>query len=311
VSRIGSVVALVAAAACGAPEPEPFARVIGVSPAGAAVPVGTSAELRFSAPVAPDGLLDGRRLFLVEAAALAAAVAAAESDAGAAGVGVPTHAAIEDGGRRIALRPTAPLRAFTGHALVLSSRARASDGRPVLDPEGRHRTFVARFETGAPEGPPPAPALTEVRADAETPEAGGEYVEVANLGPAPLELGGFRLGKRTAGGELAWCALPAEPRSPLPPGGVAVVAGGAYDGRYALPPGVPLLGCGASALLGGLANDRAPELLLADPGGTVLATLGANGAPRCAGAVEKIDVAGEDVPGNLACTEGSPGVLPP
>jgi hypothetical protein len=91
---------------------------------------------------------------------------------------------------------------------------------------------------------------------------------------------------------------------------VALVAGGAWDGRYALPAEVQVLACGAAALLGGIANDRAPALLLADPGGTVLATLGEGGAPICPAALERIDPAGPDAPENLACTDGTPGLLP-
>jgi hypothetical protein len=301
---------LLVALACGVPDPDPLARVAGVSPQGSGVGVGTAAEIRFSAPVDADGLLDGRWLVVAEAAALRDALAAVESGAGAAGTGVAVHATIEDGGRRVVLRPRSALRGYTGYAIVLSSRARAADGRPVLDPDGRHRAFVASFETGAPDGPPPRPVLTEVRADAETPEAGGEYVEVANMGVGPLELAGFRLAKRTAGSGLTSCAIAAAPGTPpVPAGGVALVAGGAYDRRHALPAGVPVLACGTTALLGGIANDRAPEILLVDPVGAVVDTLGANGAPVCAGAVERIDPEGADEPDNLVCTDGSPGVL--
>jgi hypothetical protein len=300
--------------ACALPVPERLPRILGASPEGEGVSTLSVAEIRFEAPVAPDGLLDGRRLVLVGSDALRAAVAAVESDEGAAGLAgaVAVDAALADAGARVALRPRAPLRGFTAYALVLSSRVRAADGRVVLDPEGRHRTFVASFATGAPEGPPPAPALTEVLADAETPEAGGEYVEVANLGEAPLDLAGWRLAKRTATGALSSCAIAVPPLvAPIDPGAVALVAGGAWDGRYDLPGGVPVLGCGSTALLGGIANDRAPELLLADPGGTVRATVGAAGAPICPAALERLDPAGPDAPENLACTEGTPGWLPP
>jgi hypothetical protein len=243
----------------------------------------------------------------VEAAVLHDALAAVESADGARGAGVAVVAALEDGGRRVALRPAAPLRARTGHALVLSSLARAADGRAILDPEGRRRPFVATFETGAAQGPPPVPVLTEARVDAATPEAGGEYVEVANLGAGPLDLGGWRLGKRTAAGALAWCTIAASVADAVPPGGVGLVAGGAWDGRYPIPPGVPVVTCGASALLGGLANDRAPELVLVDPDGASTATLGARGAPICPAAVERRVPSWPDAPESYDCTEGTPG----
>ena len=310
-----AVPALVAAAlACGVPVPERLPRILGASPEGEGVSTLATPEIRFGAPVDPDGLLDGGRLVLVGSDALRAALAAVEGDEGAAGLAgsVATEAALADGGARVVLRPRAPLRGFTAYALVLSSRVRAADGRVMLDPEGRRRTFVSSFATGAPEGPPPAPALTEVLADAATPEAGGEYVEVANLGEVPLDLAGWRLAKRTATGTLSSCAIAVPPAvAPLGPGAVALVGGGAWDGRYPLPAGVPVLACGSTALLGGIANDRAPALLLADPGGTVRATIGEAGAPICPAALEKLDPAGPDAPENLACTEGSPGLLPP
>jgi hypothetical protein len=302
--------ALAAALACAASEDEePLPRVVGAAPVGDAVPTTAEAAIWFSTPVDPAGLLDGRLLAIVPASALRDALLALEGDAGTPPGEVPASAALEDGGRRVALRPAASLRGFTRYALVLSSRARAADGRPMLDPEGRRRTYVAPFGTGAPEGPPPRPVLTEVRADAGTPEAGGEYVEIANLGAGSLDLGGWRLGKRTAAGALAWCTVAAPEAAAVPGGGVALVGGGAWDGRYALPPGVPVLSCGGSALLGGLANDRAPAILLADPVGNVRTTLGEGGAPRCTVALERIDPAGPDAPWNLACAEGSPGRL--
>jgi hypothetical protein len=299
---------LLALARCGLPDPDPLPRVLGASPAGAGVPTGAEAAIWFSAPADPAGLLDGTRLAVVEETRLREAEAAVERDEGAAGVGIVARATLEDGGTRVRLVPAAPLRGWTGHALVLSSRARAADGRTMLDPEGRRRTFVARFETGAPPGPPPAPAITEVRARAATPQAGGEYVEVANLGEGPLDLAGWRLSKRTLSGALSSCAIAAPPGGgTIAPGSLALVAGAAWDGRYPVPPGVPVLACGATALLGGLADDRAADVLLSDPLGGVRASLGERGAPLCAAAVERIDPAGPDEPANLACSGGSPG----
>lgn len=305
-----AVVVLAAVLACGLPDPTPLPRVVGASPEGEGVSPATTAEIRFSDPVDASGLLDGRRLVLVTDAALRAAVAAVESDAGAAGLpgAIPCDASLDPDSRRVVLRPRASLRAFTGHALVLSSRVRAVDGRAVLDPEGRRETFVAAFATGAPEGPPPVPVLTEVRADAETPEAGGEYVEVANLGDGALDLEGWQLAKRTASGTLSACRI--GPGAAIGRGAVALVAGGAWDGRYGIPADVPVHACGTTALLGGIANDRAPALQLVDPLGAVKATLGEAGGLMCPVAMERIDPAGADLPENLACTAGSPGALP-
>lgn len=303
--------AFAAALACGPHAPEPLPRIVAAAPAGEGIATTTAAELRFDAPVDAAGLTDGRLVALATAEVLRAAVAAVESDAGASGLAgaVAMDVSVEEGGLLLAIRPRAPLRGWTAYSIVLSSRVRAADGRPMLDPGGRRRTFVASFATGPPDGPPPSPAITEVLADAATPEAGGEYVEVANLGAGSIDVGGFRLAKRTASGALSSCEVVASPGFVLPPGKVALVVGGAYDGRYALPASVAVMTCGATALAGGIANDRAPALLLADPGGHVLATFGEGGAPICPGAAEKVDPAGADEPSNIECTDGSPGVL--
>jgi hypothetical protein len=238
-------------------------------------------------------------------------VAAVESEGGLTSGApvVPADVALLDGGRRVELRPRSPLAAGAVHALILGP-VRDAEGRPVLDPDGKRRTFVATFQVEpGPPGPPPRPVLTEVRADAATPEAGGEYVEVQNRGAAPLDLGGWRLLKRTASGALAGCDLLQAAGGPLPPGGFALLTGGDWDGRYALPAATPRWSCAGATLAGGLANDRAPALRLVDPAGAVMATLGEGGvAPRCPVALERILPDGPDAADNLACVEaGSPG----
>jgi hypothetical protein len=158
---------------------------------------------------------------------------------------------------------------------------------------------------------------TEVRAVAASPQAGGEYVEVLNLGEEPLDLTGWRLEKRTSSGTLAGCTVAAAP-APLPPGAWGLLTGGAWDGRYREAAGAVRFACEGATLAGGLADDRAPSLRLLDPQGAVLATFGQDDAsPRCPAAVERIDPAAPDAPWNLACAleEGTPGrcnsVTPP
>jgi hypothetical protein len=154
-------------------------------------------------------------------------------------------------------------------------------------------------------GPPARAVLAALLADAASPEAGGEYAVVLNLGEAALDLGGFRLAKRGTSGAFTRGTVAARGGQPVPAGGAALVAGGAYDGRYALPAGTPVYACGSAALLGGLANDRAPAVQLEDPAGQVLSSLGvAEPAPRCAGvALERLDAGGPDAAANLACAE--------
>jgi hypothetical protein len=152
------------------------------------------------------------------------------------------------------------------------------------------------------------PVLTEVLADATAPEAGGEYVEVANLGSGDADLAGWRLAKRSASGAVTRCTV--EPLgAPVPPGRHGLLVGGAWDGRYRLPPGVPLFRCGAGALAGGIASDRPPALALESPDGAVVSGMGW-GAPslRCAArSLERILPAGPDAATNLACAPAAPG----
>jgi hypothetical protein len=290
-----------AAAACHRPEPERPPRVERVEPSGQAVPPALAeASVEFSAPVAPEGLVDRRRLALAPAVAERAAVKAVESEEGAADLAgaVAGEVGLEDGGRRAVLRPAAPLHPLTPYALVLGA-VRGADGRAVLDAEGRRRTTVARFQTAAAAGPAARPVIGQVRVDAEPPEAGGEYLVLVNRGEGRLDLFGHRLEKRSAGGGTAACALG---EGEVPPGGLALVVGGAYDKRYALPEGTVVARCGGSTFLGGLANDRMPALRLLDPAGAELSSAGAAGGPACA-IVLRADLDGPDLPGNWECID--------
>jgi hypothetical protein len=174
-----------------------------------------------------------------------------------------------------------------------------------------HRGEMSAWLDAATLPPRPAPVLTEALADAETPEAGGEYVEVANVGTGDADLAGFALATRSASGTMSRCTLEAvagDPAGPVAPGGYALVVGHAYDGRYTLPPGTALYRCGPlnGALAGGLANSRAVALQLEDGDGQVLSTMGTSGAaPKCAesAALERIQPTGPDAAANWSCSE--------
>jgi hypothetical protein len=156
--------------------------------------------------------------------------------------------------------------------------------------------------------PAPRVVVTEVLADATTPQAGGEYVEVANLGSGDADLTGWKLAKRSASGAVSRCTL--EPKGGvLPAGGHGLLVGGGWDGRYPLPTGVPLFQCGATSLAGGLADDRAPAVALESPAGAVVSGLGwAAPGVRCTGrSVERVQPGGEDATANLACARVAPG----
>jgi len=521
VRRAALAAAAVAWAACGPAAPERLPRIVSASPNGAGVaPDAVVAEVTFSEPVDPEGVADGRFLALARESDRRE-VAAAAAEPGGIGPGAPVVAvriALAEGGRRVEMRPILPLDPMAAHAIVVGTGIRSAGGRPVLDPDGRRRTFVAAFETGPvpdrspplprwllpPNGPAPRnlralrvgfgepvsgalsipgvaarpladvpdalglqidgllppgtlplslasvrdaagnsagllealaigtcsdlspptvleetasveagevavavsaeasemarlgveamaspgdapcgalpafpasvlawgevrpcpghdpcapgarcpvaaglgricpgrelllrlhaedlagnrsapgpwrraatapgvprPVLTEVLVDAATPEVGGEYAEVANVGTADADLSGFALAKQTASGAWTRCALESL-GGPVPPGGHALVVGGAWDGRYELPPGTVLYRCGASALLGGLANDRPPAIALEAPGGARVSSLGVeSAAPGCAErSVERVHPAGKDTASNLACAPSSPG----
>jgi hypothetical protein len=300
---------LAIAAGCALPEQGPMVRVLEALPSGSAVETGAIVSLRFTGAVSPEGLVDGRRVLLAREGDLPEALAAAESEQGAdaATPRVAAGIALEEGSTRLVLHPSAPLAAGESWALVLSSRARSGDGRAVLDADGRLRPTVVRFSTAAP--PPPDVLLTEVLADASTPEAGGEYVEVTNLGPGPLDLSGWRLEKRSATGTWSGCTIGPGTAGPAAEGAAALIVGGSWDGRYPLPPAVALFPCGATALAGGIANDRPPVLRLLDRGGALAAALDATAMEPCAGALEAA-LAPAEAGGCCTCTDGSPGVAP-
>ncbi len=298
---------LAALSGCGPAAPEPHTRIAGWTPTGAGAPRDALVTVDFSAPVAADGLAEGRRVALARAPDARAVASALEAGQSPGLLALPCDAALAEGGRRLVLRPRALLPGATPFAVVVASTLRDADGRAVLDPEGHQRTFLGTFSTVA--GPPPRPALTEVRAVAAPPQAGGEYVELLNLGDEPLDLSGWRLEKRTASGLLAGCTVAAAAAA-LPPGAFGLVTSAAWDGRYPAPAGLVRFSCGAATLAGGLADDRGPDLRLLDPAGALLATFGqGGGAPRCPAAVERIDPLAPDAAANLACAlaEGTPG----
>lgn len=310
-----AVLGLVAWPGCAPQAPEPHTRIAGWSPSGTGVVRSALVTVDFTSPVASDGLAEGLLVALARAADARAVARLLEAGEPAGPLALPCDAALTDGGRRIELRPLTQLAGSTAYALVVAPTLRDAEGRAVLDPEGHRRTFVATFSTEA--GPPPRPILTEVRAVAVTPQAGGEYVELLNLGEEPLDLSGWRLEKRTSSGTLAGCTVAAAV-SALPPGAFGLITSEAWDGRYPGPAGTIRFTCGASTLAGGLADDRPPEVRLLDPSGAVQVTFGEGGAgPRCPASVERIDALAPDRAANLDCAidEGTPGwcnsVTPP
>jgi hypothetical protein len=281
--------------------------VAGSAPTGTGVARTALITVDFTGPIAAAGVAGGLGVALTRAPDARAVAQELEAGRAPGPLAVTCDSHLSTDGRRLELRPRAPLSGATSFALVVSPALLDAEGRAVLDAEGHRRATVATFTTVA--GPPPRPVLTEVRAVAASPQAGGEYVELLNLGEEPLDLSGWRLEKRTSSGALAGCTVAAA-ASPLLPGRFGLITGGAWDGRYPDAAGTVRFTCGATSLAGGLADDRAPQLRLLDPAGAPLATFGDGGsAPTCPAAVERIDPLGPDDAGNFDCAlqEGTPG----
>lgn len=209
----------IAALACRPPDPDPLPRIVSAAPQGTGIPPdGVVVEITFSERVDPAGLADGRYLGL----ALESDLRAVSTAAGRAeGLGpddpvVPADARVSDDGLRAELRPRSPLAPSTAYAAVVSSRIRSASGRPVLDPEGRQRTFASLFETGPlPDREPPTPRWIE-----------------PPQGPVPANVARLRIGfSEPVSGALELASAPdAAPVAPAPD-----VLG--LDLRTLLPPG--------------------------------------------------------------------------
>ncbi len=289
------------------------------NPAGALAPIAVGACADLSAPYVLDETV------AVEAGEVAVSAAAEASEMARLGI----EATVPPGDAPCGALPSFPasvlawgeVQACPGHdpcgqgvrCPVVAALERICPGRELLlrfhaEDLAGNRAAPGPWRWAATGPGVPRPVLTEVLVDAAAPEAGGEYAEVANVGTADADLAGYALAKQTASGGWTRCAL-APLGGPVPPGGHALIAGGAYDGRYVLPPGAVLYRCGASALLGGLANDRPPALALEAPDGTRVSTIGVEAAaPSCAArSVERVRPTGPDAPSNLACAGSSPG----
>lgn len=305
VARAHAVSMLVLCGIACEPLPQPLPRVVAASPTGTVPARDLRVEFSASDPFAPADVLRGR-VALCRGEDLRDVKRLVED-----GEPLPpeqvieVHAALEDGGRRVVLVPVVALVPGFSYAAVLGHGVRSADGRLVLDAEGRPRSVVVEFTVSTALDAPVRAELVKVLADADAPEAGGEYVEVVNLAPEPLDLAGFRLAKRGPSGSFTRCTVTRRAGLAIPAQARGVIVGGAYDGRYGLLPGVVVYDCGASAVAGGLANDRAPALLLEAPGGAPVSSLGIVApAPRCdAGALVRVDPAAPDAPENLTCSE--------
>ena len=232
---------LAALPGCGPPAPEPHTRIAGWTPSGPGADREPLVTVDFTAPIAADGLAEGRLVALTRAADARAVARALEAGQPPGPPALAADVALTGDGRRIELRPRARLSGGTAYAVVVAPTLRDAEGRPVLDPEGHRRTFVGTFITVP--GPPPRPVLTEARATRRPRRRAASTSSCSTSAREPLDLAGWRLEKRTA--RARWPAARwRPPPSALAPGAFGLLTGGAWDGRYPVPAGTVRFTCG-------------------------------------------------------------------
>jgi hypothetical protein len=146
---------------------------------------------------------------------------------------------------------------------------------------------VARVEALAVRTLPPlAPiVVTEVYADAAGPEPAQEFVEIANVGPADVDLEGFTIADSGGPGRAIGAG------AVLGPGQYGLFVADRFDPASALDPpvapGAPLFRVGSSLGTNGLLNAGETVMLL-DPAGHELSRCPAFLAPRAGVSVQRI-----------------------
>lgn len=175
----------------------------------------------------------------------------------------------------------------------------------AVDLSGREQSVTSTWSTEADLAPL---SITEVRADPRGPEPAQEYVEVANVGHAPVDLSGFTLADRAdrEGDRVSDAVL-------VPPGARVLLVADAFDPTHpedaSVPPGVGLVRLGTSLGSGGLANGGEP-LFLRDPEGRRVSAAPAVKPPEAGTCIVRI--AADPRTGDAAafapapCTPGRP-----
>jgi hypothetical protein len=185
------------------------------------------------------------------------------------------------GGSRVVFTPDRNLRGGTPYAVVVSAAVVDRAGNPLVDgirfdERGRvvsaqnHvvRTFTTRDDPPGTGAAGCRLAISEILANPLGEESQGEFLEVINLGPDPLDLTGFTLDD--SGGTGAGDLLDACPgyAAVLPPSGVALLVGLSFLPAPDLAPGTVLV-CGPRTTLTprGLKNSGGESLVLRDATG--------------------------------------------
>ena len=133
-------------------------------------------------------------------------------------------------------------------------------------------------------------------------ESTGEYVELYNAGPAPVDIEGYRLSDGDA--EDALVGLGGGPTT-LSPGGFALVLDPNYAGQYAIGAGTVLLSVGDASIGNGLSTSD--PVALSTPDGELVATFSFPVNPGNGTSIEAATLLGGDVASNWvasACSLG-------
>ena len=238
-------------------------------------------------------------------------------------------------GGRLTLLPRTSLSPDTAYLVAVSAAVRDLSGNPLVaevevDERGRavgaQTHAIHRFRTGRAAGPaddpvdddpaddPPAAAarvvFSEILANPAGEESQGEYVELVNLGPAAVDLGGWLLTDSGLAGEgdpLSACDGGAD--AVLPADGVAVVGGQDLRPPPEMPAAARLLCTDRASLTSrGLRNGGGEILVLSDGAGVEVDRYGGwvNLSEREGCSAVRLDLEAPDGPDNWAPLPAEP-----
>ena len=148
--------------------------------------------------------------------------------------------------------------------------------------------------------------ITEVMSNPTT-ESTGEFVELYNAGPDPIDLAGMILYDGDADDPIEGYTDPAD--TTLDAGGYAVVLDSGYAGEYSIPSGTLLLTTDDAAICSGLATNDPLELFDTD-GITLIDSFSYPSDPGDGTSIDRVDTSVGDVESNWAASDCASGSTP-
>jgi hypothetical protein len=227
-------------------------------------------------------------------------------------VACESHADLD--GRRIVLDPLDQLEPATDYSVAVSAALCDLAGNRLVTelryderghPTGMNTHLLHEFSTEAG-----GVRITEIMANPEGPESEGEYVELANLGSAAVDLRAFRIDD-SGGNEIGDLLSPCQQGGStlLAAGGVALLVGQAFVPPDDLRPGTPLFCTGHATLTPrGLKNSGNEVIIIQDAEGQERDRYGGwidmSNNEGCA--LMRLDPAAPDSEDNWDFSEGKP-----